>query len=499
MTSVELAAHSQGEWNVETVLGHFVDAAWAYRFGPPAQDAIVVSLERDGGTEAGPRTLCQAVRFPAERPLERESPEQLGLAVETTTLPDGDVRLALRSRRLAYGVRVDAPGLLPSDDGFFIEPGGERERDPACDGRAELTGRWQAHRAEHARLSRSRARRWIHIAGSASEDGGLGVVSLKIDQGVPSAGSPTTNAPEPPRPMYLQPPGVPPVFAVLHRGVHPQGHTAVLLCPPFGWEDMCCYRIRREWAEHLARAGHTTLRIDLPGSGDSAGAPTDPGQLETWTRAVDGAARWLRQAAHARQVAAIGISLGGLVACRAALQGAPIDELVLWSVPARGRTFLRELRAFSAFEVANIPDAGEGAPGERVPDAEPADDGTLATNGYLMSAETVLALQGLDLAQVEPSATRVRRALLLGRDGMKVAKALPEALTSAGAEVTVADGPGYGAMMVEPQDARTPIEVIERVSSWLEEGESRGEVFSSEAESEDGRGTQSRPRRLGAR
>jgi beta-mannosidase len=125
-TPVELAPHSQGEWNVETVIGHFVDAAWAYRFGPPAQDAIVVSLERDGGPGAGPRTLCQAVRFPAGRPLERESPARLGLAVESTPLSDGDVRLALRSRRLAYGVRIDAPGFRPSDDGFFIEPGGAR-------------------------------------------------------------------------------------------------------------------------------------------------------------------------------------------------------------------------------------------------------------------------------------------------------------------------------------------------------------------------------------
>ncbi len=298
--------------------------------------------------------------------------------------------------------------------------------------------------------------------------------------------------------MYLQSPGASPVFAVLHGGAHPRSHTAVLICPPFGWEDMCCYRIRREWAEHLARAGHTTLRIDLPGSGDSAGAPTDPGQLEAWTRAVDGAARWLHRQfgagedggggpGHVARVAAIGISLGGLVACRAALQGAPIEELVLWSVPARGRTLLRELRAFSAFEVANAPDAGEGAgdgalgdgasgegmPGEGAPDGEPVDDGTLATNGYLMSAETVAALQALDLPAVEPSMVRVRRALLLGRDGMKVSKALPEALGSAGAEVTVADGPGYGAMMVETQDARTPVEVVEHVSSWLRGGAPR--------------------------
>jgi alpha-beta hydrolase superfamily lysophospholipase len=358
-------------------------------------------------------------------------------------------------------------------------------------------------------------------------------VSVKLDLGATPAGSLAARAPQPPRPMYLQSPEAPAIFAVLHEGAHPRSHTAVLICPPFGWEDMCCYRIRREWAEHLARAGHTTLRIDLPGSGDSAGAPTDPGRLEAWTQAVNGAACWLRRAPHVERVAVIGISLGGLVACRAALRGAPIDELVLWSVPARGRTLLRELRAFSAFEVANAPEAedggsGQGAPGESAadgdaprggatgggkssgesapggessgesapggepsgkgaPGSEPVDDGTLATNGYLMSAETVLALRGLDLAQVEPSATRVRRALLLGRDGMKVGEALPEALASAGAEVTVADGPGYGAMMVEPQDARTPIEVIERVSSWLEEGEPRGEASSAEAEPEEER------------
>jgi beta-mannosidase len=126
VTAIELEPHSQGEWNVETIIGHFVDAAWAYRFGPPAQDAIVVSLERDGGSDAGSKLISQAVRFPAGRPLEREPPEQLGLTIETTLLADGDVRLALASRRLAYGVHIDAPGFLSSDNGFFIEPGGLR-------------------------------------------------------------------------------------------------------------------------------------------------------------------------------------------------------------------------------------------------------------------------------------------------------------------------------------------------------------------------------------
>lgn len=281
------------------------------------------------------------------------------------------------------------------------------------------------------------------------------------------------------RPMYLQAGSDPPIFAVLHRGAAPARETAVLLCPPFGWEDMCSYRIRREWAEHLARAGHTTLRIDLPGSGDSAGAPTDQGQLEAWTRAVKGAARWLRRApaastegsdapAGATRVAVIGLGLGGMVSCRAALQEAPIDELVLWSVPARGHKLLRELRTFSAFEVANIPDAGEPAP-----EREPVEDGTLGTNGYLLSAETVLELERLDLQKMELALPKTRRALLLGRDGLKADKALATVLEQAGVEVTVANGPGYGAMMVEPQDAQTPSDVFEIVSSWLQEGDPR--------------------------
>ncbi|HXB66348.1 MAG TPA: alpha/beta fold hydrolase [Solirubrobacteraceae bacterium] len=279
-----------------------------------------------------------------------------------------------------------------------------------------------------------------------------------------------------PRAFYLRPlhPSHGAAFAVLHTPVLAPRPTAILLCPPFGWEDMCSYRIRRQWAEQLARDGHTTLRIDLPGSGDSAGAPGDPGQLDAWTEAIAGAARWLRHAQGAQRVAAVGIGLGGLVATRAALRGAPIDELALWAVPVRGRTLLRELRAFSAFEVANHPGTGDG----EVRQSEPApckpvaaDDGTLAANGYMLSADTVSELGRLDLARLEPSGTQLRRALVLGRDGMKVADALPDALRSAGAEVMVADGPGYGALMVEPQDALTPIEVIERVGSWLREGE----------------------------
>ena len=97
----------------------------------------------------------------------------------------------------------------------------------------------------------------------------------------------------------------------------------------------------------------------------AATAPAVPAIRASWT---PGRRPWLvprggcARPSDAREVVAVGIGLGGLVACRAALQGAPIDELVLWHVPARGRALVRELRAFAALEVAYIPDPDRDEP-----------------------------------------------------------------------------------------------------------------------------------------
>jgi beta-mannosidase len=117
---LELEGHGAHESNVETLLGQFVDAAWAYRFGPPAQDLVVASVERDGDL------LAQSVRFPAGRPAAAEAPGRIGLEASAQSLPGGTVRLTVSSRRLAYGVRVHVPGFVPADDAFAIEPGAIR-------------------------------------------------------------------------------------------------------------------------------------------------------------------------------------------------------------------------------------------------------------------------------------------------------------------------------------------------------------------------------------
>ena len=123
---VHLPAHGHGEWNLEGLLGRFVDASWAYRFGPPAQDAILVSLAGRKADGEPTQHISQAVRFPAGRPLEREDPQRIGLSGIARAVPGGELELSLSCRRLAYGVRIHAAGHRPADDCLTLEPGAAR-------------------------------------------------------------------------------------------------------------------------------------------------------------------------------------------------------------------------------------------------------------------------------------------------------------------------------------------------------------------------------------
>jgi beta-mannosidase len=120
-----LDAHDAGSFDLEALLGRFADASWAYRFGPPAQDLIVASLEKPGA-DGGSELLSQAVQLPAGRPRAVESASRLGLELEVRVDSDGSALLALTSRRFVYGLRVTAAGMVAADDAFSLEPGRTR-------------------------------------------------------------------------------------------------------------------------------------------------------------------------------------------------------------------------------------------------------------------------------------------------------------------------------------------------------------------------------------
>jgi pimeloyl-ACP methyl ester carboxylesterase len=271
-----------------------------------------------------------------------------------------------------------------------------------------------------------------------------------------------SQAPPQPRPLYIASHGES-IFATVHAAHGPAREAAVLLCPPFGWEDMSSYRARREWASLLAGEGFTVLRIDFPGSGDSSGGPRDAQRLQAWTDAVESSTRWLSSNSGARRIVAIGIGLGGTIAYRAMAQGAAIDDLVLWGVASRGRRHLRELRAFSYMESSRVED--DAAPQSTVEDTGA---GSLVVAGYALSADTQRELNELDLTELDCGPLASARVLLLERDGHAVDPRLLAAIEGCGANVTVSGGDGYAAMMMaELPYSVSAHAVFETVSAWL--------------------------------
>jgi len=104
---------------VEEILGRFVDAAWAYRFGPPGHDVIAVGLH---ASQSDP-PFAQCFRFPAGRPTGRRPIAELGISARAAAVDDATVEVTLSASRFVWAARAVAPGWLADDCYFGIEPG----------------------------------------------------------------------------------------------------------------------------------------------------------------------------------------------------------------------------------------------------------------------------------------------------------------------------------------------------------------------------------------
>lgn len=238
------------------------------------------------------------------------------------------------------------------------------------------------------------------------------------------------------------------------------GKAAVLICPPWGWDEVASYRARRDWARQLGAAGRATLRLELPGTGNSGGSPGQSELVADWVDSIRVAALWLAARGGAAGVAVLGLGLGGLLAIEAISAGAPIEQLVLWAAPPSGRKFVRETKAFSRLQAwhagSDAEDLDAGLP-----------EGWLEAGGFTLSAATQADLGKLELAPAADSA--LRRALLLDRDGIAPDHALASALESAGAAVSAAPGPGWAEMVSHPERSALPVATARNLERWLEE------------------------------
>lgn len=229
--------------------------------------------------------------------------------------------------------------------------------------------------------------------------------------------------------------------------------TGVLLLPPFGYEDTCAYRPLRVLADALARDGHLVLRIDWPFLGDGAMEALEGDGVAEGLAVVAEATRSLRGRGLAR-IAGVGVRGGGLLA----LAAGDFDDLALWGVPASGKAYLREERAFHQ--------TASRAYGTVPPDAPALPEGALEAGGFVFGPDTLAALQRLSAPDLA-SRSGARRVLLIGRDGQSIPAGLGEAFAGAGASVTASSARGLSALLDSSYTSALHPEAERAFRAWL--------------------------------
>src|SRR4051812_24896601 len=125
-------------------------------------------------------------------------------------------------------------------------------------------------------------------------------------------------------------------------GTTPSG-LGVVIVPPHGIEALAAAKTLRLLAEKLAERGHSVLRFDLPGTGDSLddGLPDDA--TSCWTESVIEATKTLQMSAGASGIVLVGLRLGALLAASAASAIENLEGVALLDPVISGQSYAREL------------------------------------------------------------------------------------------------------------------------------------------------------------
>ena len=221
----------------------------------------------------------------------------------------------------------------------------------------------------------------------------------------------------------------------------------IVLAPPVGPAYWPSHGTYRDLAEALAHAGHTVLRFDYDGTGDSTGSNGDPGRLTAWGSSIREAARELRSLG-APEIVLVGLRLGATLCAREAHEvGATAAVLI---APVRsGSRFAREQMLL-----------GEPVPGPG--------SGAWVTGGSLLEQETVDALSGIDLrtSEVAPAA----HVLIIDMEETQEASALVETFEGLGSAVEYRTLRGLDRVFDVPAlAAERGTALVASVTSWLSE------------------------------
>jgi pimeloyl-ACP methyl ester carboxylesterase len=234
------------------------------------------------------------------------------------------------------------------------------------------------------------------------------------------------------------------LFGTYHPASTTSGDVALLICAPFGNEDVCAYKSLRQVAQAAAEQHIPALRFDYTGCGNSEGDEHTPGLMQAWLDNIVEACATLRQLSGAKHVVLLGLRLGAMLATLAAPRCSGARDLMLIAPVVSGRAYLRELKALHL--------AGE-ATTLRQPNADDT-PAPFESGGFVIADETHAALSALDLLQLP--AAPAPSMLLIDRDDLPGAQRLANHMQALGMAVEQTRLVGYADMMADPHLAITP-------------------------------------------
>jgi dienelactone hydrolase len=237
----------------------------------------------------------------------------------------------------------------------------------------------------------------------------------------------------------------------------------LVICKPFGREEVCAHRYLRAVAKAAAAANVPTMIFDYVSTGDSPDIDPLSNQLDAWTDNVLAAVGELQQRTGVTNVGLLGCRFGALLAVRAARGCKAVTALVLVAPIISGRRYLRELQMVRVASVSAASADSDKAPSQSHEEGI----GPLEVGGYSLSTATVAALAEIDLAKlgVAPAADLV----VIDDSTAPRARAWTESISARGGGRTqYLFHPGVAEMFLTlPTFAEFRQEMIGAMGEWL--------------------------------
>ncbi|RYY77055.1 MAG: alpha/beta fold hydrolase [Gammaproteobacteria bacterium] len=175
------------------------------------------------------------------------------------------------------------------------------------------------------------------------------------------------------------------LFGAYHPPKLSNRREGIVLCSPFGQENMRAHRSLRRLAINLSNLGYAVLRFDYRGTGDSAGSLNSV-TADDWQQDIRIAVQELIDIAAVPKVSLLGLRIGALLAAQVAANHQNVSRLVMWDPVVSGQAYIDELTAEirAAQSRANFI----------------ATDRTLHFNGFSMPLTFQQSLANLDIRQL---------------------------------------------------------------------------------------------------